>query len=231
MFTGIIEAVGTLARVEREGAGMRLGIDSQGLDDSDVQPGDSIAVDGVCLTVETIDQGRLDFRVTRETLDRTTLGRATEGRRVNLEKSLTYGGRVGGHLVSGHVDGVGRIVSIRRVRNDWLFRFEVPDELRWALVPKGSIAVDGISLTIVEPRERQFSVAIVQFTLDHTILQDRAAGDSVHIEGDLMGRWVAHLLSSASGSDAADRAVDADRLRELGGFAGPDRQWGAEADS
>ncbi len=222
MFTGIIEAVGTIARVEREGAGLRLGVDASALGDDDVRPGDSIAVDGVCLTVERLDGGRFDFRVTRETLDRTTLGRAVEGRRVNLERSLAYGGRVGGHLVSGHVDGLGRIVSIQRVRNDWLFRFEVPEELRWALVPKGSIAVDGISLTIVEPAERQFSVAIVQFTLDHTILADRSAGDAVHIEGDLMGRWVAHLLSSAAGTHGPERALDVERLRELGGFAGPD---------
>jgi riboflavin synthase len=230
MFTGIVEGVGRIIRIRPEGAGSRLTVDASCLE-GDVALGDSVAIDGICLTVEAIDGGSLDFRATRETLDRTTLGHARPGHRVNLERSLRYGARVGGHLVSGHVDGLARVTEIRELTNDWRITFEVPPELRWCLVEKGSIAVDGISLTIVRPSDRRFSVAIVRYTLEHTSLSDRRPGDSVHVEGDVLGRWVAHLLGLGgpvpggpvpSGASSSAPVLDADRLRALGGFGAPE---------
>ena len=221
MFTGIIETLGRIASVRPEGAGLRLSVEAPDFQGG-VALGDSIAVDGVCLTVESIDGPSLGFRATKETLDRTRFRGLRAGSSVNLERSLAYGARVGGHLVSGHVDGMGTVAAIQRQPNDWRFTFAVPEELEWALIPKGSIAVDGISLTIVAPGSRRFEVAIVQFTLDHTTLGDRAVGDPVHLEGDLMGRWVAHLLDR--GGLRSERAADS-KGGGLEGFQG----FGSEA--
>ncbi len=216
MFTGIIEEVGRVAGIGPDGAGSLLRVDVGALAEG-VALGDSIAINGVCLTVDTIESDALVFRATRETLDLTSLGRLRPGSRVNLERAMQLGGRLGGHLVTGHVDGLGHVREIRKQAGDWRFHFEVPGELAWGLVHKGSICVDGISLTVVEPRGPMFSVAIVQFTLDHTVLGDLSVGDPVNIEVDVMGRWVAHLHRAyANGTPPDSAGLDEDRLRALG---------------
>jgi riboflavin synthase len=178
-------------------------------------------VGGICLTAEGIRAPRLEFRMTRETLERTSFRRLRSGSEVNVERSLVLGDRIGGHLVLGHVDGTARVVRVTADPNDWRVRFRVDSGLRWALVPKASIAVDGVSLTVVEPEGLEFSVALVEFTLDGTTLRSLREGDEVNVEGDVLGRWVAHLLRMGEGTVGRE-PLGWDRLRELGRFgAGP----------
>jgi len=213
MFTGIVEELGRVESVSAEGSGLAMRVDL-GAAASGVAAGDSICVDGACLTVETVRQGRADFRLTRESLQKTTLGALAPGRRVHLERSLAVGDRFGGHFVTGHVDGIGEVADVRRKPGDWLVTFEAPSSLRWALVQKGSIAVDGVSLTLVDPVGSRFSVALVTHTLERTTLGERRPGDRVNLEADLVGRWVAHLLADRGESPGLDAA----RLREIGRF-------------
>lgn len=193
MFTGIIEEVGTVTRR----AGDTLVIRAKTVLE-DVRDGDSIAVDGVCLTVAEHGEGRFTARVSPETYQRTTLGRLREGSAVNLERALALGDRLGGHLVQGHVDGVGKIRSIQPQGEFSLWRFQAPAEVARYLVPKGSVAVDGISLTVVDPAGDSFAVALIPATLEKTTLGSKGPGDPVNMEADVFGKHIYHYLKGLS---------------------------------
>lgn len=191
MFTGIVEELGTVAAVEVLEDGSRLTIDGP-LVASDAKHGDSIAVSGVCLTVVTVADGRFAVDVVAETLRRSALRGVTEGDRVNLERAMALGDRLGGHIVQGHVDGTG---VLRGVAEGGLTRFEIPERLSRYLVEKGSITIDGISLTVVEAGEREISVALIPTTLDLTTLGLRSPGDEVNIEVDVLAKHLERLAA------------------------------------
>jgi riboflavin synthase len=192
MFTGIIAAVGRIARVAPEStdpkAGVRLTIDAAALDLSGVAIGDSIAIAGACMTVVSIDDTLLGFDVSRESLDKTA-GLEAVGD-VNLEKALRFGDRLDGHLVSGHVDGTGTVVRFEPVGESWTLVVRAPRTLARFIALKGSIAVDGVSLTVNRVDARALSVAIIPHTRDHTSLGQLANGDQVNLEADILAKHV-----------------------------------------
>jgi riboflavin synthase len=196
MFTGLIETLGTVQRVEMEGAGCRLVVTALDLA-ADMSIGDSLAVNGACLTVVERNGDNLHFQAGPETLLRTNLGELKSGDAANLERPLAVTDRLGGHFVQGHVDGLGRIVE--RIRQgDWeLIWFSCSSELTAQMVSKGSVAVDGISLTIVDVVADRFSVALIPHTLTHTTLGHKGPGASVNIETDLLAKYVHKYLAQS----------------------------------
>lgn len=194
MFTGIVESMGTLATVETVGEGGVIAFEEGSLP-GDLLPGDSLAVSGVCLTAEMVDGG-LIFSLSPETLARTNMGTLEPGDRLNLERSLPADGRLGGHFVTGHVDGVGALESLVEQGDFVLATFSVPKTLVPFLVDKGSICVDGVSLTLVDPADDRFSTALVPETLKRTTLGLLTTGDSVHIEADILAKHVHSFLKS-----------------------------------
>ena len=195
MFTGLVQAMGRILRAEDEGAGRRLAIEWEGLDDDDpIELGESIAVNGCCLTAVAIDGERFEVQAGPETLLRTNLGARGAGDRVNLERSLRVGDRLGGHFVQGHVDTVATLRE-RRTEGEWEFlAFAIDPAWTPLMVPKGSIAVDGVSLTLVEVSEEGFSVMLIPHTLAVTTLGLLRPGDAVNIETDMLARHVRKLL-------------------------------------
>ncbi len=189
MFTGIIEGLGTVKSLTRTAGGMRMGIQPDFPMDQ-VKMGDSIAVSGTCLTIVDFQNNILGVDVAPETLSKTTLGQAKVGDRVNLEQALRFGDRLGGHLVSGHVDGVGVVNAKRPVANAILFTFGVPEALSRYIVRKGSIAVDGISLTVNTCNRISFEVSIIPHTAKITTMGFKKVGDPVNIETDMIGKYV-----------------------------------------
>jgi riboflavin synthase len=196
MFTGIIQCTGTLARSEPRRGDLRLIIDAPALDLSDVAIGDSIAVSGCCLTVVARDGGTLAFDVSNETLSLTTLGALREGDVVNLEKALRLSDRLGGHLVSGHVDGLARIISIETDARSQRWWIEVPEELARYIAAKGSVCLDGVSLTVNEIDGARFSVNLIPHTVEVTTFARRKPGDALDLEVDMMARYVERLLQA-----------------------------------
>jgi riboflavin synthase len=200
MFTGLVETLGSVAAAEAVGPGMRLTISSP-LIAADASLGDSIAVNGCCLTVVACDAaaGTFAFEAGSETLSRTNLGALKIGSSVNLERSLQLGDRLGGHLVSGHIDALGTLDEIR-TEGDWAFYwFRIPAELSRQMASKGSVAVDGVSLTLVNVERQRFSVALIPHTLAVTTLGKLQVGDPVNIETDLLAKYVERQLSFTSG--------------------------------
>jgi riboflavin synthase len=192
MFTGIITAVGTVQRTAQTGGGIELTISCSF---SDLELGESIAVDGACLTVQAIHPGGFTVHVIGTSLGRTRLGAYAAGRRVNLERALRLSDRLGGHLVQGHVDGVGEVVEVIEREEARLLDLEVPDEVARVSAPLGSITVDGVSLTVnAIPAHRIIQISLIPFTLQHTNLGERRAGDQVHLEADTIGKYVASLM-------------------------------------
>ena len=193
MFSGIVEEMGTVREVEpREGL-TRLTIAATKTLDG-LKIGDSIAINGTCLTI--VERGAHDFTVelAPETLRRTNLGDRAPGDAVNLERSLAVGDRIGGHFVQGHVDGTGRVVSLTPESEARMIEFEAPPHILRYAVPKGFIAVDGVSLTVVERRATSFTVSFIPYTLAHTIAGNYRAGDPVNLEADVLGKYVEALL-------------------------------------
>jgi riboflavin synthase len=200
VFTGLIEEVGTIAQVHRT-RGLRLTVHAQIVMD-DLKPGDSIAVNGACLTAEAIDGDRFTASLLPETAQGTTLGSLQVGARVNLERPLRVGDRLGGHLVSGHVDGVGEVAAaVRRGETQWV-EVVAPEGMARYLVDRGSVALDGVSLTVREPRGRRFAVSLVGATLAATTLGELHAGDLVNLEADLLAKHIERLLQQ--GEPGAD---------------------------
>jgi riboflavin synthase len=206
MFTGLIETLGTVQRVEAEGAGRRLVLAAPSLA-STIAVGDSLAINGACLTVVERSGDNLHFQAGPETLQRTNLGELKPGDAVNLERPLAMTDRLDGHFVQGHVDGIGKIVERTR-QGDWeLVWFSCSPELTAQMVSKGSVAVDGVSLTIVDVADNRFSVALIPHTLSHTTLGRKGNGDSVNIETDLLAKYVHKYLAqqTSQGSEERDK--------------------------
>jgi riboflavin synthase len=194
MFTGIIQAVGRIAAIESKGGDARARVDAGKLDMGDVALGDSIAVSGVCLTAVEKTAAGFTADVSGETLSRTIIGGLKAGDRVNLEKALTPTTRLGGHLVSGHVDGVGRVVERRGDARSVRFRIETPAPLARYIAEKGSICVDGVSLTVNAVDGAVFDLNIVPHTLAETTIGDYQAGRAVNLEVDLLARYLERLM-------------------------------------
>jgi riboflavin synthase len=188
MFTGIIEEIGKIRRIARKGNGLVLEVLCRNIA-QEAMPGDSIAVNGVCLTVMDKRKDSLLFYVSQESLSLTNLGRLRAGEEVNLEPALTLSKRVGGHIVQGHIDGVGRIKRIRKRGEEMRLEISVGKELIPYIAPKGSIAVDGISLTIANILKDGFEVVIVPYTYNNTNLRKRRVGDLVNIEVDILSKY------------------------------------------
>lgn len=203
MFTGIIEAVGDVVQMERRGGDCRIQVRSDALSWEDVALGDSIATNGVCLTVVALSSDRYSADVSLETLSLTTLGDWKPGVRVNLEKALTPQSRLGGHIVSGHIDGMGEVISRHPDARSERFTLRAPRELAKYIAHKGSITVDGISLTVNAVNGRDFELNIVPHTLRETIMGDYQPGSRVNLEVDVIARYLERLLL---GDDAANSA-------------------------
>lgn len=189
MFTGLIQDVGKIQSIERRSGGICLTISTR-LDLSAAKIGDSISVDGVCLTVVKLSGPTFTVQVSPETLRRTTLATAKEGQSANLETALKMSDPLGGHFVAGHVDGTGEILEAVPEGNSFRYRFRVPNEIGRFLVEKGSVAVDGISLTVLEAHDQEFSVSVIPHTVQATTLGKKKAGDRVNLENDLIAKYV-----------------------------------------
>ncbi len=205
MFTGIIEEVGSIVSAT---VGKLVIAADKVLEG--IEPGGSIAVNGICLTVTDFNDKTFSVDVMPETLKRTNLGKLHAGDRVNLERPLGLGSEIGGHLVQGHIDDTGRVASISQEGEAVLMRFEAPAEVMRYIVEKGFIAVDGTSLTVVEKDVTSFSVSIVGYTRQHTILADKKIGDAVNLEADIIGKYVAEFMKPQS------QGITAEFLQEHG---------------
>ena len=204
MFTGIIAAVGQLKSLESRGGDIRLHIDPAKLDLTDVKLGDSIAVNGVCLTVVEMASRSLQFDVSQETLQRTSLGQLKKGSEANLEKALAVGDRLGGHMVSGHVDGLGEVISKTASARSWQYKIKVPTELERYIAEKGSITIDGVSLTVNGVFDGGFDINIIPHTLEETIIQHYQTGTRVNLEVDLIARYLERLLPQTGSTISRD---------------------------
>ncbi|MFT9847476.1 riboflavin synthase [Aneurinibacillus sp. REN35] len=193
MFTGIIEEIGTIRSITRSNQSAVLEITGDKVL-RDVRLGDSIAVNGICLTVTEFSAKHFAADVMPETIRKTSLALLVPGAPVNLERALAAGDRFGGHFVSGHVDGVGRIAAKQAYDNAVLYRIEADDTLLRYIIPKGSIAIDGISLTVVEVDDAGFSVSIIPHTLLETVLQYKEKGDQVNLECDMIGKYIERFI-------------------------------------
>ncbi|MBS0613202.1 MAG: riboflavin synthase [Proteobacteria bacterium] len=195
MFTGIITALGSVESVQPRSGDVRLGIRAEQLDLARARLGDSISVQGVCLTVVALSERGFEADVSRETLDKTTLAQLAAGDPVNLEPALRAGDALGGHLVSGHVDGIGRLTAAREDARSWRMEFELLPPLIRFVAPKGSICLDGVSLTVNAVQGNRFDVNIIPHTFAVTSLGARQVGDAVNVEIDLIARYLDRLLT------------------------------------
>jgi riboflavin synthase len=211
MFTGLIRRIAPVTDVRPTAAGASLAVD-RGEIAAGIDRGDSVCISGVCLTVTERDGAAARFDVVRETLSRTTLGELRRGDAVNVEPSLRVGDPLGGHFVLGHVDGVGRVAAVTPAGEGREMRVSAGPDLLAQMVSKGSVAVDGVSLTLVDVADDSFSVALIPTTLSETTLGRRRAGDSVNLETDILGKLVARAL----GSPACSGGLTLDKLRQAG---------------
>ncbi|MCY3564189.1 MAG: riboflavin synthase [bacterium] len=193
MFTGIVTEVGRVARCEQTDRGRRLMIEAPGTTE-DLEVGDSVAVNGICLTAVAVEPPGFHMEAVAETLSRTNLGEAGEGSSVNLERPVRLGGRLDGHVVQGHVDGVGVVLDVRAEGDSRRVALSVPEELERYLVYKGSVAVDGVALTVTAVTGRAFEVALIPHTLASTTLGSLKVGDKANIEVDILAKYVEKLL-------------------------------------
>lgn len=214
MFTGIIEAVGRIKNIEPVGGDMRLHVAVGSLDMSDVQLGDSIAVNGVCLTAVEFDTGHFVADVSNETITLTSLKDLSAGSEVNLEKALLPTTRLGGHLVSGHVDGLGEVLAIKEESRSIQLIIRAPEELKHYIAMKGSICIDGTSLTVNKITNTDFEINIVPHTQQQTIIKNYKPGTKVNLEVDLIARYLERLLTKKD--DAANGGITLETLANAG---------------
>ena len=212
MFTGIIEHLGKLKQVSLQADSAVIVVDIGPLIDG-VIPGDSVAINGACLTVTQIKGSEVYFDVSGETLSKTTIGKLAVSDHVNIERSLKIGDKLGGHFVTGHVDCVGVINKIESKTGQSTVWFSVSNEITNSMIKKGSVSIDGISLTIVDLKENLFSVALIPFTLDATTLGSKKAGQKVNIETDMLGKWVKRILTT---NDNTTSGVTEEMLKAKG---------------
>jgi riboflavin synthase len=219
MFTGLITHIGTIKQIRQTAGGLAIATECPDgfLDDATI--GESIAVSGPCLTVTSVEHGTRTFTadVSAETLERTTIGKWRIGRRVNLERSLKAGERLGGHFVMGHIDGVARLVSSGRSGDGLVMTFDCDSEISRLVAVKGSVAMDGVSLTPSEKKGNSFAVSVIPHTLDATTLGQLSIGDEVNMEADIIARYILNLLESIHpGSSKKPFGYDIDKLRNEG---------------
>jgi riboflavin synthase len=212
MFTGIIEDKGKVLRVEYRGQEKRLAI-SLPPDLTEVQVGDSININGVCLTIVENREQVIELDLSQETLQRTVLGELKEGDQVNLERALRLTDRLGGHIVTGHIDGIGVISEKRRERDFYQLRVRVPESVSRYVVEKGSIAVDGISLTVNECQGGEIQITLIPYTIERTILEGKKVGERVNLEADILGKYVEKLLGQG---EKKSTELDRSFLKEYG---------------
>mgnify|MGYP000339231524 FL=1 len=198
MFTGIIEEVGKIKNIQG-GTNYKLTIAASKILE-DIHLGDSIAVNGICLTAISWDNGSFTVDVMRETLERTSLHRLRAGSFVNLERALAANGRFGGHIVSGHIDGTGEIINIRRDANAVWYKIKTSEKIMEFIIEKGSIAIDGISLTVAKVDRSTFYVSVIPHTLENTILLRKKTGDIVNLENDIVGKYIKSFTDKNSNS-------------------------------
>jgi len=219
MFTGIIEHTGTIETLVLNGDGGRVTIHAPSVAPS-LAVSNSIAVNGCCLTIVDLHNGRLTADLSGETIRKTSFGakdgELKKGARVNLEQPLTVGKEFGGHLVLGHVDTIGRVTRLTPEGENWWFGIEVPEEFARYLVPKGSIAIDGISLTVASWHNNIAEVAVIPYTYQHTNIRDRKPGEAVNLEGDVLGKYVERYLQQRSSTALAESPITVARLLEEG---------------
>lgn len=219
MFTGIIEGLGKISDIRSAGPGKHVTIVTDLVFD-DVKVGDSIAVNGACLTAVGLDRNRFTVDVSPETLTKTTLHRRKTGDPVNLERALRFSDRLDGHLVSGHIDGTGIVSRIEVLGNAILLTFTIPESLSRYVIEKGSIAVDGVSLTVNQCDRHRFGVSIIPHTAKETVLDRLKTGDSVNIETDMIGKYVERFLSAGNqdpiGVKTGQSSIDLKLLAENG---------------
>ena len=215
MFTGLIQDIGEIQSIQPKGGGVSLTISTQ-LDPRSVKIGDSISVNGVCLTVVKLSGHTFTAEVSPETLKRTTLAGAKNGQPVNLETALKMSDLLGGHLVSGHVDGTGEIAEMASEGNSLRYRFRVPLEIGRYLIAKGSVAVDGISLTVAECHDQMFSVSVIPHTAERTTLGKKKVGDKVNLENDLIAKYVEKFVRQAGMTTQPNTRINAAFLAEHG---------------
>jgi riboflavin synthase len=220
MFTGIIENSGTIESLSIHNDGGRVTIHAPNVAPS-LAISNSIAVNGCCLTVVALDKERFSADLSGETVSKTSFGAGSPGlkvgSRVNLEQPLTAGKEFGGHFVLGHVDGVGHVSNLQREGDNWWYGVKVPDEFARYVVPKGSITIDGISLTIARSHDRIVEIAVIPFTYEHTNIRDREPGEAVNLEGDILGKYVERYLAArTAGTNSAVSELTIDVLKNQG---------------
>lgn len=217
MFTGLIEELGRVRSIERRGEGVRMTVEARVVTEG-TQEGDSIAVNGVCLTALDVRADSFSADGSRETLQRSTLGTLRAGSVVNLERAVTPSTRLGGHIVQGHVDARGQFLSAEEHGGSWTVRIAYPKELARYLVFKGSVAVEGISLTVAALAEDHFEIAVIPKTWTLTNLSSLRRGDAVNLEADIIAKYVERILSAGASSSSSQGAssITAERLSELG---------------
>ena len=197
IFTGIIEEIGKAERIQKDSRNCKLSIRASKILE-DIHLGDSIAVNGICLTVTDFNDKFFTVDVMNETWSRTSLERLKQGDGVNLERAMAANGRFGGHIVTGHIDGTGRITSVRRDGNAVWYQIQASPEIIEFIVEKGSVSIDGISLTVAKVSPKDFSVSVIPHTLEQTILKNKRVNDIVNLENDMIGKYVKKFLSNDS---------------------------------
>jgi len=212
MFTGIIEDKGKVLRVEYRGQEKKLTIELPTYL-TEVQLGDSININGVCLTVVQKKEQGIELDMSQETLQKTILSELREGDQVNLERALTLTGRLGGHIVTGHIDGIGEIIGKKKERDFLRLRIRIPESISRYVVQKGSIAIDGISLTVNECQGAEIQLTLIPYTIEKTTLLDKKVGDQVNVETDILGKYVEKLLGQGNKESVK---VDLSFLKEHG---------------
>lgn len=213
MFTGIVEELGEVVNMTRSANSMILTIHAKKIM-SDLKIGDSVSTNGVCLTVTEMGSDYYKADVMHETMNRSSLGKLKRGSHVNLERAMRADGRFGGHIVSGHIDGTGNIISIKKDDNAVWYTIAAPENIMRYIIEKGSVAIDGISLTVAKVTNKDFSVSIIPHTIKETILGEKRVGDIVNLENDLVGKYVEKLLQPA---DSTQSKIDKNFLM-MNGF-------------
>jgi riboflavin synthase len=216
MFTGIIEEKGKVLRLEYRGQEKKLTIELPPYL-TEVQLGDSININGVCLTVVQKKEQRIELDLSQETLQKTILRELREGDQVNLERALKLTGRLGGHIVTGHIDGIGEIIGKKKERDFFRLWIRIPESISRYVVQKGSIAIDGISLTVNECKGEEIQLTLIPYTIEKTTLLDKKVGDQVNVETDILGKYVEKLLGQG---DKKSGKVDLSFLKEHGFIKG-----------
>ena len=215
MFTGLIQSIGKLSGIERRGNGSRLTVEHKPWTEP-LTPGESVAVQGACLTVTDFRPGSFECDVLRETLDRTTLGKLARGTMLNLERALKPADRIGGHFVTGHVDGAGTVAQLKQESQDWLLEIGCASDLLACICVKCSVALDGVSLTVVAVTAKAFGVRLIPFSWANTTLRNLRHGSPVNIETDILEKYVRQRSVSGHSASGHEGSVTTDHLRDAG---------------